>query len=96
MFYGKGLNDGERRNRTSEDFWRAFWDNDYGYSWSVSTPINVYDPQKYDLVPKQDYVDQQIEAHKKALAEEQERHERRVKLLEDELSSLKGQKKIGK
>lgn len=72
-----------------EEFWKDFFDT----SWTSTIARPTYDPNKYDLVPRQGWIDEQIklkEAQQKKLVEE---HASRLKSLEDEISSLKGQKK---
>ena len=51
------------------------------------------DTDKFDIVPKAGYIDEQIKLKEAQLKKLTEEHETRVKAIEEELSSLKGQKK---
>ena len=76
--------------------WTWEWTDDWGwpYQWTwttITTP--TYDPEKYDLVPKQEWIDEQIKLKEAQLKKLTDEHASRLKSLEDEISSLKGQKK---
>jgi len=77
--------------------WIEDWLNADNGTVTVSFPrypqMRMVDTDKYDLVPKQGWIDEQIKLKEAQLKKLTEEHASRLKSLEDEISSLKGQKK---
>lgn len=70
-------------------------------TWHTSFTGNVYDPEKYDLVPKKDYIDKEIKRVEEDIATLErnkkmaiDSYDTRIESLRTEKERLQGQKRL--
>ncbi len=74
----------QRRFITLADFMRE-WD-------SITSTEKVYDPQKYDLVPKKEYIDVKIKEIEEEIATMERNKENQIRYYDNRIHSLRMEK----